>query len=493
MTEAARGEAVRRLHWSSMLTTLGTAARSMWGMFAGGAYFAASGQWQLVIAVIGATIAFSLVGAVVGWRTFTYQSSNDEIRIDSGLLNRKHRSIPFDRIQDVDISQGPVARLLGVARVKLETGGSGAGKDEGVLSAVELEDAEALRQLVRRHRSVAAPDAAPTPDSAAAAEAEVTPLYAMDTKRLLLAGIFNFSLAVFAALAGASQTFGDVLGIDPFRRGFWHDTEAVIGPFAALILAHQVTAALAGLVFVGLIGLATGIVRTVLRDYGFRIDRAHSGLRRRRGLLTKSDVTLQVRRVQAAVIGTGPVREKFGWRDLKLQSLAQDESGKDDHLVAPLATSGEVDGLLAELQLEPVGSASGWQPVSRAYVTMFLIATSPLYLAALAQILLSPWVGAALALLIAAAQATRWIAWKRTAYVLDDGRLLVRRGWWRRRLLVLPARNIQTLDVEESFVSRWFGVASLTIGVAGGSGHGVPAIPRERARQLRSELLSSSL
>jgi putative membrane protein len=266
----------------------------------------------------------------------------------------------------------------------------------------------------------------------------------------------------------------------------------VIGPFAALILAHQVTAVLAGVIFVGLIGLATGVVRTVLRDYGFRIDRAQAGLRRRRGLLTKTDVTLQVRRVQAAVIGTGPVRERFGWRDLKLQSLAQDENGKDDHLFAPLATENEVDGLLSEIQLEPVRSVSQWQPVSRAYLTIFLIATSPLYLAALAQTLLSLWVGAALALLIAAAQGLRWVAWKRTAYALDGGRLLVRRGWWRRRLFILPARNIQTLDVSESFVSRWFGVASLTIGVAGGSGHGVPAIPRERARQLRSELLSSS-
>jgi putative membrane protein len=59
-------------------------------------------------------------------------------------------------------------------------------------------------------------------------------------------------------------------------------------------------------------------------------------------------------------------------------------------------------------------------------------------------------------------------------------------------LTILPARNIQTLDLNESFISRWFGVASLEFGVAGGSGHSVPAIPRERARQLRSELLSSS-
>jgi putative membrane protein len=476
-----------------MLATLGAGARSMWGVFAGGAYFAASGQWLLVAGLIGASLIFSLVGAVVQWRTFTYRPSGDEIRIDSGLLNRKHRSIPFDRIQDVDISQGPVARLLGVARVKMETGGSGADKDEGVLQAVLLEEAEALLQLVRARRSGAtaerALDIVPADDE----DVETAPLYVIDNKRLLVAGTFNFSLAVFAGLAGFTQTFGDVLGIDPFRRGFWREMESVIGPVAAVVLAHQVTAVLAGIFVVAFMGLATGVVTTVLRDYGFRVDRTQAGLRRRRGLVTRTDVTLQVRRVQAAVIGSGPVRSHFGWRDLKLQSLAQDESGKDDHLIAPLATDGEVDSILAEIGVRPVGTASDWQPVSSAYLTTFLIATSPLYLIALVQTLVTPWLGAGFVTLIAGAQITRWIAWKRTAYVRDGDRLLVRRGWWRRRLTILPARNIQTLDVNESFVGRWFGVASLQFGVAGGSGHSLPAIPRERARQLRGELLTIAI
>lgn len=492
MVEAAVAEP-RRLHWSSMLATLGTGVRSMWGVFAGGAYFAASGQWLLVAGLVAASLIFSVVGAVVQWRTFTYRPSGDEIRIDSGLLNRKHRSIPFDRIQDVDISQGPVARLLGVARVKLETGGSGADKDEGVLQAVLREEAEALRQLVRARRSGLTLERSPDAGRVGDSEVEAAPLYSMDNKRLLVAGTFNFSLAVFAGLAGLTQTFGDVLGIDPFRRGFWREMESVIGPVAAVVLAHQATALLAGIFVVAFLGLATGILTTVLRDYGFRIDRSEAGLRRRRGLITKSDVTLQVRRVQAAVIGSGPVRSHFGWRDLKLQSLAQDESGKDDHVVAPLATDGEVDGLLTEIGLQPVAAVPDWQPVSRAYVTMFLVATSPLYLVALAQTLISPWLGVAVAALVAGAQATRWVAWKRTAFVRDGHRLLVRRGWWRRRLTILPARNIQTLDVNESFVGRWFGVASLQFGVAGGSGHSIPAISRERARQLRSELLTPAI
>ena len=49
------------------------------------------------------------VGLFLYWRRFEYRVGSDEIRIDSGFLSRTHRSIPFDRVQDVDIEQGPVA------------------------------------------------------------------------------------------------------------------------------------------------------------------------------------------------------------------------------------------------------------------------------------------------------------------------------------------------------------------------------------------------
>ena len=57
---------------------------------------------------------------------------------------------------------------------------------------------------------------------------------------------------------------------------------------------------------------------------------------------------------------------------------------------------------------------------------------------------------------------------------------------------VLPLSKIQSIDLRESIVTRWFGTASLQFGVAGGTPlapHSIPAIPREGARQLRDRLL----
>lgn len=476
-----------RLHPLFLVTGLGSTLRGMAGGYAFIGYLAISGRAGTALAAAVLLLAFLVGSLFVYWTRFEFRVGSNEIRIDSGILSRTNRSIPFDRIQDVDIIQGPIARLLGIAKVKFETGGSaGAHRDEGVLQAIPLERAEELRALVRAHRPGIG-DAVAVSD-----EVEQLPVFAMDLPRVLLAGVFNFSLALFAGLVGATQTFGDPLGFDPLNRSFWLSLVSAGHPIADYILAHRVVAALAGATLLVLIGLATGVVRTLLREYGFRLDRTEVGLRRRRGLLTRTDVTLPARRAQAAIVGTGPLRDKFGWRDLKLQSLASDEGGKGDHVLAPLARDDEVAAILAALGWRPLAEAIAWLRVSSAYLWTLAAILLPLMLIAALATVQAPNFALAVPVMLGLI-VIRWRGWKRTLYALDDDRLLFRTGWWRRRTVILPLAKIQSIDLTESFVTRWFGTSNLAFGVAGGSGfsaHVIPALPRETARALRRQLLA---
>jgi len=493
-----------RLHPLFLLTGLTGSLRGFAGGYAFIAYLFVSGKGTAALLGAAALLAFVTLSLFIYWRRFEFRVGANEIRIDSGFINRTHRSIPFDRIQDVDITQGPLARLLGLAQVKFETGGSAG--EEGVLAAIPLERAEDIRTLIRGRRSIAV-------ETAKLEDEARPPVYAMDSKRLILAGAFNFSLALFAGLFGLTQTMGDVLGFDPFDRDFWRGLFDAGDPIADFLLAHRVAAAIAGAALLVLIGLATGIIRTVVRDFGFRVDRTDAGLRRRRGLLTRTDVTLPVKRAQAGLILTGPMRDRFGWRQLKLESLARDE-GSGAHVLAPFANDAEVGAVLAELEWPWPPAQAQWLRVSRAYVWSFVIGISPLIVVtALAALILgatplmfddqtgaivarefaSMLTGASIILaLLLLAIGARWLAWRRTSYALDGDRLLVRTGWWRRRTLLLPISRIQSIDIAESFVSRWFGTATLLFGVAGASAvssHQIPSIPRDRARELRRQLL----
>ena len=481
--------APERLHPLYLVTGLGRGLRQMVGGYAAVGYLAATGSWRMALLMLGGFAVVMVAGVFLYWRRFEYRVGSNEIRIDSGILSRTHRSIPFDRIQDVDISQGPIARLLGLAKVKFETGASaGDEKDDGALVAIALSRAEALREQVRARRGVVVDPVAIPADAA-----EAAPIFAMDLRRVLLAGLFNFSLAVLAALFGASQTLGDVAGFDFFKRRFWRDALDAGSPIADLILAHQIAAVLAGAMVLGALGLATGVGRTLLRDYRFRLDRTETGLRRRRGLLTLTDVTLPIARVQAAIVGSGPLRARFGWHDLKLQSLAKDEGSKGDHLVAPLARKAEIADIFAELRWRPVDGAVAWQRVSPAYALGFTAGVSLLLIPALIQLIFTPWIGVLGVVVVAAIIAMRWLCWRRYRYALDGDRLLVRSGWWKRRLTILPLAGIQSVDVSENIVGRRFGTAALSIGVASGRGyssHGIPALRRDTAHALRERLLA---
>jgi len=488
-----------RLHPLYLITGIAKSLKGAWGMLAAVAVLGSQNRWLLVALIGVAFVVVSIGSLFLKWLKFEYRVGADEIRIDSGFLSRTSRAIPFDRVTDVDLEQGPIHRLFGLARVRLETGASaGAKEEDGVLDTISLERAEALREHIRARRR--GETAAPI----AEAVAEAAPLYAMDNRRVALAGLFNFSLAVIVGLFGISQTFGDVLGFDPFERSFWIGLLDRAEPLRNLVIAHQIVAILAGTVVLVLLGIGTGLVRTALREYGFRLDRTETGLRRRRGLLTLTDVTIPARRVQAAILANGPIRGLFGCWVLKLQSLAMDGK-KGDHVIAPLAQEEEAAFILQSLQWPIAPQVGAWRRVSRAFIGSYAAAVGPpmilplavpfLGSAGLSVIAALPFLGIVAVLWLIVAPVlivARWLGWRHTRYALEGDTLFVETGWWRHRRRILPVRKIQSVDLTENFWSRAFSICTLRLGVAGGGGfadHNVPALSREEAQSLRAKLL----
>ena len=477
-----------RLHPLYLLTGLGQAFRGAWGLMAAGAVLAAQGRWWLLILMAVVFASYSIGSLFLRWLKLEYRVGAHELRIDSGWLSRTSRAIPFDRVTDVDLEQGPLHRLFGLARVKLETGGSAGGADEeGVLHTISLDRAQALREHIRARRGAVEQQAMGSVESE-----ETASLFTMDNRRVLIAGVFNFSLAVIAGLFGVTQTMGDALGFDPFERSFWIGLMAQSAPLRELVIAHQIIAVIAGSVLLLLLGIGTGLVRTTLREYGFKLDRTETGFRRRRGLLTLTDVSIPSKRVQATILASGPVRRHFGWWQLKLQSLAQD-GGKGDHVVAPLAREEEAADIAGSLgwHLSPTGNS--WQPVSRAFFTSFIGILVPASLLTVAAL---PFLGPVGLLWLAGAglaMGVRWFDWRRTRFAASKHALFIQTGWWRHRRSMIPLRKIQSLDISESWWSRIFGICTLRLGVAGGSGfsdHHVPALTKPQAESLRAELLA---
>lgn len=429
------------------------------------------------------------------WWRFSYRLDAEELRIASGIFSRNVRSIPYERIQDVNLEQGPLARLLGLARVRLETGSSGSG-DEGALDSVDLAEASRLRDVIRLRKAAQAEGAsaqAETTGTTVAAHADAPVLFTMDMPRVLTAGVFNFSLVFFAVVGALINNLDFLIPGD-----FWNprrilDFLGLDDLFATLDMAARIASVIAALFSLVVIGLVGGIIRTTLREYGFRLERTETGFRRRRGLLTLTDVVMPLHRIQAAVIETGPIRRHFGWFALKVQSLASDSDKESDHAIAPFATAEELRAVLDETRIawetdhadmRSVDSAMWWVPLAFALpVPMIGLGVS----AALA----SPWIALAY-LLLPIVPVLSWMHWRAHRYALTGDQLYVRDGFWAQRLTLLPVRRVQSVDIRQSVVSRFIGLAEIAIGVAGRpSAVTIHAIPLEDAIRLREQLIAS--
>lgn len=453
MTEAAPES--RRLHPATLVARW---LKIVPQMLAGGVGLAAAARDQgmgrflifaLVMLVLGGVVAF------VFWWRFRYTIGPTEIVIEKGLFQRQRRVIPFDRIQDIAIEQRLLARLFGTAKVRIETGG--AAKDEGNLDMIALADAHALRDFVR-HGTRAARADAPAP----VAPAEEPVLFEMDLPRLLYSGLFGFSLIFLAVISGIVQQL-DQMGFVDWQDLFTAERADAAAHFVTLRLAFG----LAGLIV--MLGVIAGIVRTVTRDFGFKLTRSEAGFRRRRGLFTLSEVVIPIRRTQVAFIESGLVTRMLGWHRLSFQTLGADKKEGGVQVAAPFARMDELLPILAEagFPMPPPRAAFRSSPPRALIRRMapFVLLAAALTLAAFLFDLRAGIGALAFALL------ALWaiLRWRTHGHAEDERALYVTGGLMKRRLRIMPYEKTQAISVSRGPIQRRMRLATLLVDTAGAS------------------------
>ena len=415
------------------------------------------------------------------WRRFRYGVGTYEIVIESGVLHRNRRSIPFGRVQDVDIERTFLARLFGLAKVRIETGAGG--KDEGLLDSVSLAEAHRLREAVRAGRAGALPAA-----SAQAADGPVSQtLFAMDVPRLVLFGLFNFSLVFIAGLFALLQTFDRFLPFDIYDPARW------VGLVDDYLPARWTFGAIAAVLLVAAaLGTIAGVLRTVARDYGFRLSLEGERLRREQGLFTRKEAVISRRRVQLAQVGGGPVRALFGWSGLSFQTLGAGTDRGGHQSAAPFATRSEMEAMLAQVAPLRLPPPPELIRVSRRHILRRVAGI--LAPALIGVVALSYWqpLAPALLVLVPPLGLAAVLEQRFHRYALDGDMLFVARGVWRRRLWLVPVKSVQSLSLTRGPIQRRLGLATLAIDTAGASMINAPRIVDlrgEAAEKLAAEIL----
>jgi membrane protein YdbS with pleckstrin-like domain len=128
-------------------------ARTLWSLADGaagalvgalvGAAAIALGAWSVTVVVLPlGTLAGALFGRAA-WHRRTWALEPRALEVRHGVVVHRATSIPYDRIQQIDVERGPLERMFGISQLVVRTA---AATTDASLHGLAPGDADRLRQ-----------------------------------------------------------------------------------------------------------------------------------------------------------------------------------------------------------------------------------------------------------------------------------------------------------------------------------------------------------
>lgn len=247
--------------------------------------------WALPLIVVGAVAL-----GVLPWLTTFYRTTDTQFQIRSGLLNKKTKTAPLDRVRSVDLEASLLHRIVGLSKVQI---GTGVDDDRITLDSVTAEEAAGLRSFLLSRRTPApelAPggllptgvDEAAPPSGVREAPQAPRVLAEIDWAWLRFAPFSLARLVVLAAAVGALSQFGDQLPVADTAASAW----TWVHQFALYLV-------IGGLLIGGLTGwVMVAVTGYIVQWWNMRLTREAGSLHLTAGLFTTRSITVEEQRVR---------------------------------------------------------------------------------------------------------------------------------------------------------------------------------------------------
>jgi putative membrane protein len=461
----------------------------------------ANWQFWLLLFVIPATIA-----ALARYFSFRLRYEGTELVISSGILFRNERHVPYARIQNLDAVRNIVHRVLGVAEVRVETGGGQA--PEATISVLHETVFDEMRRRVFAGRAaVAAKELEPSAtQEAAAPDIEARTLLYLPVRELLLNGLLeNRGMVIVAAAygllweAGLFRSVWEQLTSGAYAPGLLRDTVATVAA-GQLPSLGRVAILLVGVVGLLLLVRLLSMVWSFLRLHEFRLARVGEDLRTEYGLLTRVTTTIPLKRVQSLTVRESLLQRLVGRMSVRVETAGGHGSPQDGQAkqprewLAPIIRQTAVPALVREVL--PGFDIDGfeWQ---RLHPRAFRRAVKPALLLSLVTALpFVFWFGwAGLLVLFITVPSLVTLAWahvRHTRWAATEDALALRSGWLWRQVTIVPAAKIQVVGRIESPFDRRAAMAGVRVDTAGSASPAhrisIPYLARETAAALYERL-----
>ena len=96
-------------------------------------------------------ILLSILWSTLNYNNWQYEFRQDGLYIQKGVIWKHYSSVPYERIQNIDITRGILARIFGFSALMIQTAGYSSSKwlsAEGTLPIIDSEKAEKYREML---------------------------------------------------------------------------------------------------------------------------------------------------------------------------------------------------------------------------------------------------------------------------------------------------------------------------------------------------------
>ncbi|MEN6349796.1 MAG: PH domain-containing protein [Syntrophomonas sp.] len=402
-------------------------------------------KWLIV--AIPLLLIFFIAYGILYWLRYVFYISGQELRMEYGVLVRKKRYIPFERIQTVQISAGILQRLFGLVKVQVETAGEGS-KAEFVLAALPRDRAEELQKILQEGGK---------PVKEAADEAGVIKYKLSTRSLLLLATTSNGIGVVFSAMLVILSQLKDFFSqLDVWRK---------VGTYAGQLATAKISLIILAVFFLILLAWILSLLGIIIQFGGFQLRREGDSIIISRGLFEKQQVSIPINRIQAIKVVESLLRQPLGMVSVQVVSISNTGTKGEGNVLFPLLPITDLPEFLEKVAPEFAMPLELQGLPARSKQRYLLVNIIPALIIAILCSIFLPWGYVAFILPLLGA----WLGnrqYNDAGYQVADNKLLLRSRILGRIAMIIPHRRIQSLHISQNPFQSRSHLSNLKVAVA---------------------------
>ncbi len=416
----------------------------------------------LVVVLIVALIAF------LKYKNFTFyiDEDNDEFIIKEGVFNKTITTIQLDKIQQVNINQSLLQRIIGVYELEVDTAGSTnkEGKIKAISHLLALSLKSKLLDNIKKEKII-------TTEETETVLEEITsaiPFISISFISLLKVGITSNYVRSFSLLLlffiTASDYINKFTGRDVFNDGV---IDSYVNKSTIITSLFLVLLILFGIV------LVVNIFRIMIRYFDYKITKQKGSLLLSFGLINTKSTILKPEKVQITTISRNYFQKKMNILEMKIKQATSGEKTKHNAAIEiPGCNNREKDEILKLLFHQVPQKGYMMKPNFRKLgFSVFLIIVLPLIVffsignnvAELMEFAyITPYYAVFVGLIL-------YLGYRNYRLFISDDFIIKQSGAWDISDEIITIEKIQAITTSQLFWHKSADIGYLTLHTAGGN------------------------